>query len=75
MHAFGRPIISTTAAPHGEDPYIDPHEIDARFKGLAMVLDAGVGGSIPTTVIDLTTSYPEIIRAGAGAVEDFAAAR
>jgi tRNA threonylcarbamoyl adenosine modification protein (Sua5/YciO/YrdC/YwlC family) len=75
VHAFGRPIISTTAAPHGEDPYIDPHEIDDRFKGLAMVLDAGVGGSVPTTVIDLTTSYPEIIRAGAGAVEDFASAR
>jgi tRNA threonylcarbamoyl adenosine modification protein (Sua5/YciO/YrdC/YwlC family) len=75
VHAFGRPVISTTAAPHGEDPYIDPHEIDDRFKGLAMVLDGGVGGSVPTTVIDLTTSYPEIIRAGAGAVEDFAPAR
>jgi tRNA threonylcarbamoyl adenosine modification protein (Sua5/YciO/YrdC/YwlC family) len=75
VHAFGRPVISTTAAPHGEDPYIDPHEIDDRFKGLAMVLDGGVGGSVPTTVIDLTTSYPEIIRAGAGAIEDFAPAR
>jgi tRNA threonylcarbamoyl adenosine modification protein (Sua5/YciO/YrdC/YwlC family) len=75
VHAFGRPVISTTAAPHGEDPYIDPHEIDDRFKGLGMVLDGGVGGSVPTTVIDLTTSYPEIIRAGAGAIEDFAVAR
>jgi tRNA threonylcarbamoyl adenosine modification protein (Sua5/YciO/YrdC/YwlC family) len=74
VHAFGRPVISTTAAPHGEDPYIDPHEIDDRFKGLGMVLDGGVGGSVPTTVIDLTTSYPEIIRAGAGPVDDFAAA-
>jgi tRNA threonylcarbamoyl adenosine modification protein (Sua5/YciO/YrdC/YwlC family) len=69
--AFGRPVISTTAAPHGEEPYIDPHEIDDRFKGLAMVLDGGVGGTVPTTVIDLTTSYPEIIREGAGPVQDF----
>jgi tRNA threonylcarbamoyl adenosine modification protein (Sua5/YciO/YrdC/YwlC family) len=72
VHAFGRPIISTTAAPHGEEPYIDPHEIDDRFRGLGLVLDGGVGGSVPTTVIDLTTSLPEIIRAGAGPVEDFA---
>ena len=74
VHAFGRPVISTTAAPHGEDPYIDPHEIDDRFRGLGMVLDGGVGGSIPTTVIDLTTSFPEVIRTGAGSVEDFATA-
>jgi tRNA threonylcarbamoyl adenosine modification protein (Sua5/YciO/YrdC/YwlC family) len=72
VHAFGRPIISTTAAPHGEEPYIDPHEIDDRFKGLGLVLDGGVGGSVPTTVIDLTTSLPEIIRTGAGSIEDFA---
>jgi tRNA threonylcarbamoyl adenosine modification protein (Sua5/YciO/YrdC/YwlC family) len=75
VEAFGRPIISTSAAPHGEAPYIDPHEIDDRFKGLAMVLDAGVGGSVPTTIIDLTTSFPEIIRAGAGSVQEFADAR
>src|SRR5882724_5283653 len=71
VEAFGGPVISTTAAPHGEDPYIDPHEIDDRFKGLGLVLDGGVGGTIPTTVIDLTTSHPEIIRAGAGSIEDF----
>ncbi len=71
VHAFGRPIISTSAAPHGEDPYIDPHEIDDRFKGLGLVLDGGVGGSVPTSIIDLTTSYPEIIRAGAGPVDEF----
>jgi len=75
VEAFGRPIISTSAAPHGETPYIDPHEIDDHFKGLAMVLDAGVGGSIPTTIIDLTTSFPEIIRAGAGSVQEFGDAR
>jgi tRNA threonylcarbamoyl adenosine modification protein (Sua5/YciO/YrdC/YwlC family) len=68
---LGRPIISTTAARPGEDPYVDPHEIDASFHGLAMVLDAGGGGMIPTTVIDLTKSPPEIVREGAGSVEEF----
>jgi tRNA threonylcarbamoyl adenosine modification protein (Sua5/YciO/YrdC/YwlC family) len=68
---LGRPIISTTAARPGEDPYVDPHEIDATFRGLAMVLDAGAGGLVPTTVIDLTKSPPEIVREGAGSVEEF----
>ena len=75
VHAFGKPLMSTTAAPHGHAPYIDPHEIDDRFPGLAMVLDGGVGGSVPTSVIDLTTDYPRIVREGAGPVDDFVDAR
>jgi len=71
VRAFGRPIISTTAAPHGEDPYVDPDEIDTRFKGLAMVLDTGAGGLVPTTVIDLTTPEPTVIRQGAGPFDEF----
>jgi tRNA threonylcarbamoyl adenosine modification protein (Sua5/YciO/YrdC/YwlC family) len=68
---LGRPIISTTAARPGEEPLVDPHEIAAQFRGLALVLDAGAGGLVPTTVIDLTTSPPEVVREGAGAVDDF----
>jgi tRNA threonylcarbamoyl adenosine modification protein (Sua5/YciO/YrdC/YwlC family) len=69
---LGRPIISTTAQRAGEDPHVDPHEIDEAFKGLAMVLDAGGGGMVPTTVVDLTTTPAEIIREGAGSTADFA---
>jgi tRNA threonylcarbamoyl adenosine modification protein (Sua5/YciO/YrdC/YwlC family) len=68
---LGRPIISSTAAHPGEPPLVDPHEIAAEFKGLAMVLDAGAGGLVPTTVIDLTTSPPQVVREGAGAVDEF----
>jgi tRNA threonylcarbamoyl adenosine modification protein (Sua5/YciO/YrdC/YwlC family) len=71
VQALGRPLVSTTAAPHGHEPYIDPHEIDDVFPGLAMVLDGGVGGSVPTTVIDLTTPTPTIIREGAGSIDEF----
>jgi tRNA A37 threonylcarbamoyladenosine synthetase subunit TsaC/SUA5/YrdC len=73
VQALGRPLVSTTAAPHGHAPYIDPHEIDDRFPGLGMVLDGGVGGSVPTTVIDLTTAYPRVIREGAGPIDEFQA--
>jgi tRNA threonylcarbamoyl adenosine modification protein (Sua5/YciO/YrdC/YwlC family) len=73
VQALGRPLVSTTAAPHGHAPYIDPHEIDDVFPGLGMVLDGGVGGSVPTTVIDLTTAPPSVIREGAGSIDEFQA--
>ncbi len=69
--ALGRPIISTTAARPGEEPLIDPTEIRDTFKGLDLVLDAGVGGDTPTTVVDLSQGRVEIVREGAGSVEGF----
>jgi tRNA threonylcarbamoyl adenosine modification protein (Sua5/YciO/YrdC/YwlC family) len=68
---LGRPIISTTAHRQGEDPYVDPKEIDDDFAGLGLVLDGGGGGLVPTTVIDLTVQPPEIVREGAGSIEEF----
>jgi tRNA threonylcarbamoyl adenosine modification protein (Sua5/YciO/YrdC/YwlC family) len=68
---LGRPIISSTAARPGGEPLVDPHEIDTTFRGLSLVLDAGAGGLVPTTVIDLTTTPPEIVREGAGPIDEF----
>jgi tRNA threonylcarbamoyl adenosine modification protein (Sua5/YciO/YrdC/YwlC family) len=68
---LGRPIISSTAARPGGDPFVDPHEIDAEFRGLALVLDGGEGGLVPTTVIDLTSTPPQVVREGAGSFEEF----
>ena len=72
---LGRPIVSSTAARHGMDPHLDPKEIDDEFKGLGLVIDAGPGGTVPTSVIDLTGSEPRIIREGAGDVSAFADSR
>ena len=33
--------------------------------------DAGAGGLVPTTVIDLTVSPPAVLREGAGPIDDF----
>ncbi len=71
VRELGRPVISTTAQRAGADPHIDAREIDDDFKGLGLVIDAGAGGLVPTTVIDLTVSPPEVIREGAGPIEDF----
>ncbi len=65
---LGRPLLSTSAMLPGEtEAIIDPAEIRDTFNGLGLVLDAGVGGAIPTTVVDLTTEEPELVREGAGA--------
>ncbi|AKT44218.1 L-threonylcarbamoyladenylate synthase [Chondromyces crocatus] len=68
--ALGRPLISTTAAPVGDEPLVDPAEIDDRFKGLGMVLDAGGGGMVPTTVVDLSEGRVHIVRQGAGPTDE-----
>jgi tRNA threonylcarbamoyl adenosine modification protein (Sua5/YciO/YrdC/YwlC family) len=68
---LGRPIISSTAARHGESPNPDPHELEREFRGLALVLDAGAGGTVPTTLVDLTGERPRIVRAGAGDTSRF----
>lgn len=68
---LGRPIISSTASRHGESPDPDPKEIDLEFKGLALVLDAGPGGTVPTSIVDLTKTPAEILRVGAGDVTPF----
>ncbi len=70
---LGRPIISTTAAPPGEEALIDPAEIRDRFKGLDLVLDGDVCGIHPTTVVDLSAGRVEVVREGAGPVDELVA--
>ena len=72
VRELGRPIISTTAQRAGaEQPHIDAREIDEDFSGLGLVIDSGAGGLVPTTVVDLTVSPPQVLREGAGPIEDF----
>ena len=69
---LGRPVVSTTAQRASDPlPHVDPREIDDSFHGLGLVVDGGAGGTVPTTVIDLTTSPPEVVRAGAGSIDEF----
>ena len=70
VRELGRPIISTTAAPPGEDPMVDPWEIKERFSALELVLDAGAGGTLPTTVVDLSEGDVRILREGAGPIDE-----
>ena len=70
---LGRPIISSTANAPGDEAFIDPAEVRDHFRGLDLVLDGGVCGVLPTTVVDLSQGHVEIIREGAGSVDDLVA--
>ncbi len=65
---LGQPLLATTLIAPGEtEPMNDPDEIRERFqKLLAAVVDAGACPMAPTTVIDLSSGEPELVRQGRG---------
>ncbi len=74
VRELGRPLISTTAGRSGQDPLVDPWEIDQEFTGLDLVIDQGdAGGSVPTTVVDLSQGDVRIVREGAGPIDELVA--
>lgn len=68
IEELGAPLLSTSLIPDGEDmPLNDPHDITDRYgHALAGVIASGSCPIQPTTVIDLTTATPEVVRRGAG---------
>ena len=69
---LGNPIISTSIK--DEDDVVeyttDPELIAEKWNKLVdVVIDAGYGDNIASTVIDLTQSEPELIRQGKGAAD------
>lgn len=73
VRELGRPLISSTACLPGEDPFVDPWEIDQQWSALDMVIDVGdQSGTVPTTVVDLSQGDVRIVREGAGPVDELA---
>jgi tRNA threonylcarbamoyl adenosine modification protein (Sua5/YciO/YrdC/YwlC family) len=68
LETFGEPLLSTTLQlPGDEAPLNDGREIRQRLEhDLDLVLDGGPCGTEPTTVVDLTGTAPQLIRAGKG---------
>jgi tRNA threonylcarbamoyl adenosine modification protein (Sua5/YciO/YrdC/YwlC family) len=69
---LGNPIITTTIKDDDDIvQYItDPEIIFERFQHLVdIVIDGGIGGNIPSTIIDATTDDFEIVRRGLGEIE------
>jgi tRNA threonylcarbamoyl adenosine modification protein (Sua5/YciO/YrdC/YwlC family) len=61
------PILSATLPGERIEEYTDPELIYENFKNLIdIVLDGGIGGTVPSTIIDCTKEDYEILRMGAG---------
>jgi tRNA threonylcarbamoyl adenosine modification protein (Sua5/YciO/YrdC/YwlC family) len=69
---LGNPIMSVSLPMDEEvEYYTDPLVIHEIFEDqVDAVIDGGIGGVIPSTVIDCTTNTPELIRQGAGEFEN-----
>ena len=72
LDALGEPIMSSTLTLPGDDmPLTDIHEIDDRIGDkIEMIVDAGPTGIEPTSVIDLSSGSPEVLRVGRGDVSN-----
>ena len=70
---LGEPLLtSTLMLPGDEAPLTEGWEIQDRLDNqLELILDGGYCGTEPTTILDLTSLPPELIRAGRGALEPF----
>ena len=69
---LGNPIVSTSIRDDDEviEYTTDPGLILEKWDNLVdLVIDGGYGDNIPSTVIDLTESSPEVIRIGKGSLE------
>lgn len=73
LEALGEPLLGSTLLLPGEDlPLTDAEDIRERLQHeLDLVIDAGHCGTQPTSVIDLSSGSPELVRAGAGDVARF----
>ncbi len=66
---LGNPIISTSVTNRRGEILYDPFEIKNIFNlQVDLMLSSGVLAGSPSSVIDLSEEYPEIIREGAGDV-------
>lgn len=73
LEELGEPIMSTTLIlPNEEYPVSDPDDImDVLGNQLDAIIDGGNCGLDPTSIIDLVTGIPEVLREGKGDVADF----
>lgn len=74
VRRLGNPIITTSI--RDEDEVIeystDPELIYEKYENLVdVVIDGGYGGNLPSTVVDCSGDYFEVIREGLGDIETY----
>jgi tRNA threonylcarbamoyl adenosine modification protein (Sua5/YciO/YrdC/YwlC family) len=67
IETLGHPILSASFPGENIEDYTDPEIIQEHWgKQIDIVVDGGIGGIIPSTVVDCTTDEYVILRQGAG---------
>jgi tRNA threonylcarbamoyl adenosine modification protein (Sua5/YciO/YrdC/YwlC family) len=67
LEELGHPILSASLPGEMVEEYTDPEVMFQNFESkVDLVIDGGVGGMVPSTVVDCTTDDWEVIRQGAG---------
>lgn len=72
VELLGNPILNASIKDTDEilQYTIDPSDIYDRYKSLVdIIIDGGIGGIVPSTVIDCQSGTPELIREGLGPVD------
>lgn len=70
VQELGRPILSASLPGEMIEEYTDPELMFENFGNqVDIVIDGGIGGWVPSTIIDCTQEPPEILRQGAGVWE------
>ena len=67
LRELGTPLVSSTLLPGQDEPMTDGWAIKEELDHVVdAVLDSGDCGTVPTTVVDWSQGYPEVVRQGAG---------
>lgn len=68
--ALGHPILSTSLPGEMVEEYTDPEVIFENFKDrVDFVIDGGIGGMVPSTIVDCTGDEWTVVRQGLGEFE------
>jgi tRNA threonylcarbamoyl adenosine modification protein (Sua5/YciO/YrdC/YwlC family) len=69
--ALGHPLLSASLPGDMVEEYTDPEVIFEKFKQqVDFVIDGGIGGMEPSTVVDCTTDEWVVLRQGLGVFEE-----
>jgi tRNA threonylcarbamoyl adenosine modification protein (Sua5/YciO/YrdC/YwlC family) len=64
---LGRPILSASLPGDMIEDYTDPEIMYENFRNeVDIVINGGIGGSIPSTIVDCTADEPVLVRRGLG---------
>ncbi|HMO31473.1 MAG TPA: L-threonylcarbamoyladenylate synthase [Lacibacter sp.] len=67
LQELGRPILSASLPGDMVEEYTDPELMHANFSKLVdLVVDGGIGGMTPSTIVDCTGEEPVVTRQGLG---------